>query len=95
MFSSFHVFLSCLQSEQMDRLLFAAASEDIGAGDHRSSLQSASLPFLGLLKPEPKERMLLRSKGRQRAVRIPLKDNNIRGEDAVGNFQVPTKTEDP
>ena len=79
----------------MDRLLFAAASEEVGAGDHRSSLQSTRLPYFALLRPEPNERQLLRTKGRQRAVRIPLKDGRITGEDAVGNFQVPTKNEDP
>lgn len=73
MFSSSHIFLSRLQSEQMDQLLFAAASEEVGAGDRRSSLQSASLPYFGLLRPEPNERMLLRAKGRLRAVRIPLR----------------------
>lgn len=79
----------------MEQLLFAAASEEVGAGDRRSGLPSASLPYFGLLWPEPSERLLLRTKGRQRAVRIPLKDGSIRGEDAVGNFQVPTKNEDP
>lgn len=75
--------------------MFAAASEEVGDRDRRSGLTSASLPYIGLLWPDLSERLLLRTKGRQRAVKIPLRDGSIRGDDAVGNFQVPTKNEDP
>ena len=45
--SCFHIFLSCLQSEQVDRLLLAFVSKDVGAGDCRSGLKFSWLWFAG------------------------------------------------
>lgn len=95
MFCSSHIFPSCVQSEQMDRLSLALASKAIGAGDCRGSPQSASLPYFVSSQPEPDKGTLLRIKGDR-----VLSDVLSRGAAAARrrredtSFQVPTN-EDP